>query len=125
MGGILQPGNMVVLCKTCNNQKLDRDPNLFYSERDLLRVSQLLEDEKKVLEFSWDWDFYNRDPKSYFLSIGVHEETVRKIFEDPEYRYYIEPRNQDDCVTIDLSDAANEVMTAFLCKHPEFAKKPK
>jgi hypothetical protein len=92
LGGHFVAGNLVVLCKICNGLKLDLPPELFYSKDELDRLQPLLNTENKLLDFTWDWEGYNRDREGYFRSIGLAEDVLLRIFSDLDYEYYVEQK---------------------------------
>lgn len=83
LGGRLVPGNLAVLCKRCNGAKLDRHPREFYSNNELEIITKILREELKIFDFSFDYEFWERDPKGYLLSLGIAEldadEEVRNL----------------------------------------------
>lgn len=83
LGGRLVPGNVAVLCKRCNGAKLDRHPRDFYTQEELEVINWLLREELRIFDFSFDYEFWKRDPKGYLLSVGVSEsdadEEVRNL----------------------------------------------
>lgn len=101
-GGKTEPGNLVLLCWRCNNQKSNIEPDVFYGERHLARLAPLLQKQSDVLAFEWDWGRYNADAKGYFLSVGLEPEVVERVFGDPDYEHYLDREHEVHCVTAEL-----------------------
>ncbi|HUQ36952.1 MAG TPA: HNH endonuclease [Aestuariivirga sp.] len=110
LGGKLEPGNLVVLCRRCNNAKGTIAPDVFYGENHLLLLAPKLEKQRELFDFQWDWQNYNRDKSAYFLSIGVDSVTVERIFSDPNYDGYIEPDSEKVIYTVDVTDMVDETL---------------
>jgi HNH endonuclease len=113
MGGRLEAGNLVVLCSRCNNAKGTISPDVFYSEKHLALLSPLLERQREIFAFHWDWDFYNRDRVGYFLSLGVDPKTAERIFHDPLYEGYMGPRSEGLTNTLEITE---EMIRAAIAK---------
>lgn len=71
LGGHLEPGNLVVLCRRCNELKLDRLPEDFYTSEELLRLAPFLECQHEFFAFTFDWDAWNKDRGAYLRSLGL------------------------------------------------------
>ena len=102
LGGHLVPGNLVTLCKRCNNRKRDLHPEEFYSQEELSRLKPILEKQFKVFNFEFDWNLWNTDPKEYLLFLGVDPILVSEMFTNPDHRYFVEPPSPDICITISV-----------------------
>jgi hypothetical protein len=103
-GGSFEEGNLVLLCKECNEEKKERMPEQFYTPSDLRRLAPLLEAQKKLFEFKWDWGFWKRDRAGYLASVGLDGETIHKILYDKNYPYYIGLEEQEQpMATINLN----------------------
>ncbi|MBI5048779.1 MAG: HNH endonuclease [Deltaproteobacteria bacterium] len=112
LGGHLVPGNLVALCKTCNNKKHDCHPNDFYTQSELKTLEPLLEKQKDILKFNFDQDYWHCDRKGYLISLGVEPSLVHEILNNPNHPYYIEPaalQNPDMVITIDVSDLLDAI----------------
>ncbi len=106
LGGHLVPGNLVALCKTCNSNKLDKHPNAFYSETELKTLEPLLESQKRLFEFEFDWDYWMRDHEGYLVSLGISSDLVRELLTDPNHIYHIDLTTNgrlDITITVDLN----------------------
>lgn len=88
-GGHLVPGNLVSLCRTCNNSKLDRMPEEFYSAEELQRLSPLLELQHALFDFVFDDDAWRADPAGYLVGLGMSPELVQALLHDEEHPDYI------------------------------------
>lgn len=100
LGGHLVPGNMVALCKRCNNKKLDSHPNDFYTPEELSRLEPILKRQGEIFDFEFDWESWKEDHKAYLLKLGVDSNLVNEVLNDPNHRYYIEPSMPTPSVTI-------------------------
>jgi hypothetical protein len=91
LGGHLVPGNLVALCRPCNNAKLDRDPLTFYSEEELNRLAPLLEAQEALFNFEADYEAWNNDKEGYLVSLGMSRQEAHAVFHDPDHRFYLGP----------------------------------
>ncbi len=89
LGGHLIPGNLVALCRNCNNKKLDLSPEEFYTPDELYRLKSILDKQTELFEFTFNRHYWNQDRKSYLLSLGVEPHLVHEILYNPEYPDYI------------------------------------
>ncbi len=115
LGGHLVPGNLVSLCRDCNNKKLDRPPEEFYTPEELDRLKPILERQGDVFDFTFDWDYWNRDRKGYLVSLGVDPQAVAELLSNPDHPDYIGPPSSADEksrleITIDLSDVIDSIV---------------
>lgn len=53
-GGHLIPGNLVALCRSCNNKKHDLLPEEFYTHEELNRLRPILEKQNEIFNFVFD-----------------------------------------------------------------------
>jgi hypothetical protein len=79
LGGHLVPGNLVALCRNCNNKKLDHPPAEFYTADELDKLKPILENQSDIFSFSFDWSYWNRDRKGYLISLGVESQAVDEL----------------------------------------------
>ncbi len=91
LGGHSVPGNLVALCRRCNNQKLARSPSEFYSTEELERLAPLLEEERSLFWFEFDWKLWDKDRRGYLLQIGISADLVHEVLNNPEHRFFIPP----------------------------------
>lgn len=115
LGGHLVPGNLVALCRSCNNKKLDRPPEEFYTSEELGKLKPILEKQRDIFDFTFDWNYWNRDRKSYLISLGVGPQTVDELLNNPNHPDYIGPttlRNETEKmeITIDVSDLIQDMI---------------
>lgn len=89
LGGHLIPGNVVALCRDCNNRKLDKAPACFYSNEELLRLQPLLDAQANLFAFSFDWDQWNENREGYLLSMGVDQATVNAALHDENHPNFV------------------------------------
>jgi len=82
LGGHLVPGNLVSLCRACNEQKLDKAPADFYTVDELARLPPLLEAEHELFAFSFNWVKWDLNRRTYLLEVGVDQETVQAALHD-------------------------------------------
>lgn len=102
LGGHLVPGNLVALCRDCNNKKLDLPPEGFYTPKELERLKPLLEREAEILYFAFDWDAWCKDREGYLVSLGVPSELVQELLFKPEHPDYIGVAKDNNGVTITI-----------------------
>jgi len=89
LGGHLQPGNLVALCRHCNEAKLDLPPEQFYSPLELERLRPLLVQQESLLAFTFDWDSWNADRGSYLLSLGIEPSLVHELLTNPDHPAFL------------------------------------
>jgi len=89
LGGHLVPGNIVVLCTSCNSRKHERDPRAFYTTEQLERLRPLLAREAEVLAFKFDWERWQEDRRAYLVSLGIEEQLAGQVMRDENHRYYV------------------------------------
>jgi hypothetical protein len=88
LGGHLLPGNLVSLCRECNNRKLDSPPAYFYSTAELRRLEPLLEAQDSLFRFELDWDRWLDDREAYLQDLGVEPTAVAAaLYDEHDYRY--------------------------------------
>ena len=71
LGGRLIPGNIVVLCRSCNLRKKSMTPQSFYTQAKLDALQQILEQEVRLFDFKWDTANWVENPTQYLASLGV------------------------------------------------------
>ena len=106
LGGHLVPGNLVALCRSCNNKKLDLPPEEFYTPSELERLKQILVQQKELFSFTFDEDTWKKDRKGYLLSLGVDASLVQELLFNPEHPYFIgtDTNGIGFTITADLGD---------------------
>lgn len=111
LGGHLVPGNLVSLCRSCNNKKLDLPPEEFYTEKELFRLKPLLEKQYDIFNFTFNWDYWNKDREGYLLSLGVDPNLVHELFHNKENPDYIGIPSDDNVFTIniDITDVLKSI----------------
>lgn len=102
LGGNLIPGNLVSLCRQCNERKLDRLPSEFYKQEELACLQPLLDSQKKLFEFSFNWAKWNQNREEYLLSIGLDREVVRAALHDEYFVGYVGTGENRISITITL-----------------------
>jgi hypothetical protein len=83
LGGHLVPGNLVALCRRCNNVKLDRPPESFYTAAELEKLQPILARQEEVFSFSFDWDAWHDERREYLLRVGVDAALVTELLFNP------------------------------------------
>lgn len=89
LGGHLVPGNLVSLCRKCNNRKKDKSPEEFYTPKEFKKLKPILEKQSDIFDFNFDWNFWDRDRKGYLFSLGLDSKRVHEILYDESDRDYI------------------------------------
>ena len=89
LGGHLVPGNLVALCRSCNNRKLDHSPADFYSAEELHRLQPFLLAQQELFQFRFDFDKWSEDRESYLLGLGIDPDTVHSALCDEDYVGFI------------------------------------
>jgi len=115
LGGHLVPGNLVALCRRCNNIKHDRPPEDFYTPEELAKLKPLLEKQSDILSFTFDRNYWNRDRKGYLISLGIEPQTVDEVLNNPNHPDYIGPIASSNEIsrieiTIDVSDLIETII---------------
>lgn len=108
LGGHLVPGNLVALCRSCNNKKLDIAPELFYTPDELNKLSPILKKQADILEFHFDWGYWNRDRGGYLLSLGVEPNLVHELLYNHEHPDFV--GMPSDSIGITISAGPNEIL---------------
>jgi 5-methylcytosine-specific restriction endonuclease McrA len=108
LGGHLVPGNLVSLCRDCNNRKRDKPPTDFYAEHELLRLKPLLEMQEELFRFTFDWDRWQDDRANYLIDVGVHPAVVRTVTTDEDHPHFVGLTTKDAgigmVISIDLAE---------------------
>jgi len=109
LGGHLIPGNLVSLCRSCNNKKLDHPPEEFYTPEELDKLKSFLDKQGDIFVFNFDWSYWKRDRKGYLISLGIEPHIVDEVLSNPNHPDYIEPidllnETSSQVITIDMSD---------------------
>jgi 5-methylcytosine-specific restriction endonuclease McrA len=106
LGGVLQPGNIVPLCRHCNDAKHEQPPERFYSAEQLAWIDERLAEQPAIMafEFNWRrWHYGDRDARrAYLVEVGLGAEILQAVFDDPEHRWYVSDPDQGMLVTITL-----------------------
>ena len=105
LGGHLVPGNLVALCRTCNNIKHDRPPDEFYTPEELDKLKPILENQGDIFNFSFDWNYWNQDRKGYLLGLGVEPNLVHELLYNHEHPDYIGMQSDNIGITISVNIA--------------------
>lgn len=103
LGGHLVPGNLVALCRPCNNGKRDAPPEAFYSPSELDRLAPFLEGQHALFNFSFDRNAWKADRGGYLLSLGIDPALVAEVLGNPEHRFYVPSPDERPAVTITVT----------------------
>jgi hypothetical protein len=115
LGGHLVPGNLVSLCRKCNNHKLDQAPTDYYTQEELERLQPLLDTQKTLFAFSFNWDRWKQNREAYLLELGIDSETVHAALHDEHFVGYVGTGEDRIGVTITIDD---DLLQQLLCgKH--------
>lgn len=104
LGGHLVPGNLVSLCRGCNERKLDRAPTEFYTEEELVRLQPLLESQREIFAFTFNFDKWGRYREAYLLEVGVDQVSVGAALTDECFIGYVGSGGNHVGVTITIGD---------------------
>jgi hypothetical protein len=102
LGGHLVPGNLVALCRDCNNRKRDKPPADFYTEDELLRLKPLLELQEELFTFKFDWEKWRNDRKAYLIEVGVRPEIAHAVTTDEDNPHFVGLPNKDVEIVISI-----------------------
>lgn len=103
LGGHLLPGNLVSLCRECNHQKLDKAPADFYTAGELERLRPLLDAQKALFDFSFNWEKWERDRQAYLLELGVDPTIVQAALYDEYFAGYVGTSSEHHGITITIN----------------------
>ena len=106
LGGRLEPGNIVGLCRRCNERKLDQHPEQFYTQQELEKLAEIFAQQPALFDFTFDDDAWRQDPAAYLVSLGLHEELVDQLLHDELHEDYIgipDPPRFEFTVSIDIT----------------------
>jgi len=111
LGGHLVPGNLVSLCRKCNNKKHDSPPEEFYTIEELESLKPLLKQEQEIFNFNFDWELWDKDRKEYLLSLGVEPSLVQELLYNSDHRDFIGLPSDNITVTfkIDINTILNKI----------------
>lgn len=112
LGGHLVPGNLVALCRSCNNKKKDKPPEKFYTPEELAKLKPILNMQSDIFNFNFDWNYWNRDREGYLLSLGLDSKRVHEILYDENDRDYIGLPTNKFVVSIDID--INDIKKSIL-----------
>ncbi|MFM8332916.1 MAG: HNH endonuclease [Candidatus Methylumidiphilus sp.] len=85
LGGRMVPGNIVILCASCNELKSKANPSDFYTSAQLEKLKSILLAQLEIYNFTFNWTIWNHEPKEYLLSLGVSEQDAIRCAKDPGY----------------------------------------
>jgi len=105
LGGHLVPGNLVALCRKCNNKKHDHPPEEFYTPEELEKLKPILEKQRDIFVFTFDWNFWKKDRQGYLLSLGVEPNLVHELLFNKEHPDYIGLESENIGITISVNIA--------------------
>lgn len=115
LGGHLVPGNLVALCRSCNNKKHDSPPEEFYTPDELEKLTPFLEKQRDVFNFSFDANHWNRDRKGYLVSLGIDPRVADEVLNNPNRLDYIGPATPpEDAVSIEFSIDLSALLGAIV-----------
>lgn len=89
LGGRLVPGNVVLLCGTCNSAKRTIHPSVFYTATQLVALEPILHAELRLFDFTFSWSRWAHNPKEYLLSLGVTEEEAHMALTNRDHPLYV------------------------------------
>ncbi|MFB1486962.1 MULTISPECIES: HNH endonuclease [unclassified Thiocapsa] len=105
-GGHFVPGNLVALCRICNNNKLDLDPENFYTQEELERLKPLLDQERHLFDFQFDRERWENDREAYLLDLGVQPDLINEILYNPDHLNYVGLETSQPAIFISLSPSS-------------------
>ena len=103
LGGHLVPGNLVALCRSCNNKKRDHSPEEFYTPEELEKLKPILEKQGDIFLFTFNWKHWRQDRQGYLLSLGVEPNLVHELLYNPEHPGYMGMESDSTGVTISFN----------------------
>lgn len=115
LGGHLIPGNLVALCRRCNELKLDRAPETFYSAEDLDRLQPLLDCQAEFFKsVHFNFDLWLADPEGYLVGVGYSPREANEMLYDESHPdwYYVgrsDSKVPSLTITFDIDGNVNSV----------------
>jgi hypothetical protein len=100
--GHLVPGNIVALCRKCNNAKLDKAPEEFYTQDELRKLVPFLELQEEIFRFDFDSDQWHGNRENYLLSLGVEPKKVHEILYNELDPDFVGFRTESPNITISI-----------------------
>jgi hypothetical protein len=79
LGGHLVPGNLIALCRDCNNKKRDSPPEKFYSPSELTRLQPFLVQQHEIFVFAFNSAAWDDDREGYLVSLGVDRGVIQEL----------------------------------------------
>ena len=118
LGGRLATGNLVALCRDCNNRKLDRPPEAFYTADELSQLQPILDLQRDVFNFVLDGDRWMTDREQYLLEVGVPAKVVDAVLNDETHVHYVGHPTKDSTttITIDISSIVSALKASAVLK---------
>lgn len=87
-GGLLIPGNIVVLCRECNSKKSDRAPEAVYTRDEWEDLRTLLTEQKELLRFQFNRRRWLSDKRKYYEEIGLSTDLIDEVLTNPAHRFF-------------------------------------
>ncbi len=87
-GGLLIPGNIVVLCRDCNNKKADRVPETVYTRDEWNDLGWLLTEQTELLRFRFSRQKWLSDKRKYYDEIGLNAELIDEVLTNPLHSFF-------------------------------------
>jgi hypothetical protein len=115
LGGHLIPGNLVALCRRCNELKLDRAPETLYSAEDLDRLQPLLDCQAEFFKsVHFNFDLWLADPEGYLVGVGYSPREANEMLYDESHPdwYYVgrsDSKVPSLTITFDIDGNVNSV----------------
>ncbi|TAJ42430.1 MAG: hypothetical protein EPO55_01995 [Reyranella sp.] len=112
LGGRLTPGNIGVLCTSCNSRKNEKSPQSFYTASELGRVQRYLDKEEPMLRFKFDWEAWRQDRAQYLTGLGIGQGLVNEVLTNEDHRYYAPPSSSaqiEFTIAVDLKEVIKEI----------------
>ncbi len=112
LGGRLEPGNIVALCRRCNGKKLDQPPEQFYTPQELAQLPAIFMQQAALFDFAFDDEAWRQDPAAYLVSLGLDEVLVEQLLHDELHQDYIgmpDPRRIEFTISMDISSLLKDL----------------
>jgi hypothetical protein len=103
LGGKYENGNLVALCRKCNNKKRETHPNEFYDTFEIETLKPILNNQQNIFQFNFNWKAWDENRSKYLESIGFEKQHIENILENPEHNEYIPPKDNSLQVKITLN----------------------